>query len=138
MSYKDEKWWFRCITQSPDSKGRIDTGEGEHGTDVLWLELYPGGRKNKERLEEATRYVCAAVNFYQKHYQEPLPTNEDVVVTGFDLAVRREATCQNCGAILSYLPKAVQSGTECVMGETEHRKYITCPNCDKVVVLERT
>lgn len=49
----------------------------------------------------------------------------------------KEATCRECGSLLSYLPADVKkySGTD-YGGDPDGREWIVCPNCGEDVILK--
>ena len=54
-----------------------------------------------------------------------------------DLSVVEEVICKNCGVKLSFVPNDIETKLYTFMGESNGGiKYITCPNCNKFVVLK--
>ena len=53
-----------------------------------------------------------------------------VTVVGQDSQVAKRATCFNCGSILQYYPKDVDSRIEHDYGGgSDHVRFIKCPTC---------
>lgn len=145
MSYRDEHWWLRNGGDPcNDGSIRIDTGEGEFGTTIVWLKNTYGVNGCKDGWEEkktVARYICEAVNAYQKTGNGAQPDQElDVVVVGHDPLLRKKVTCPKCGAILSYLPKAVKNtritinSTGGYTGENAVCPFVPCPCGHPVMV----
>ena len=51
-------------------------------------------------------------------------------------SVIKEVICQNCGALLSYVPNDVKSvhGTD-IGGGPDGREWVDCPQCNKEAVI---
>lgn len=55
---------------------------------------------------------------------------------GFDEILVKRISCKNCAAVLSYLPKDVQSDQIYCCGKPEGTAYfIVCPSCKHRVVI---
>lgn len=59
-----------------------------------------------------------------------------VTVVGQDKSVAKRATCENCGAILEYMPAEVMErhGRDW-SGGSDGEEWINCPRCQDKVVL---
>ena len=59
-----------------------------------------------------------------------------VEIMGFDDSVAKKVTCENCSAVLKYLPKDVKErhGTD-IGGGPDGAEWIVCPSCGKNVIL---
>jgi DNA-directed RNA polymerase subunit RPC12/RpoP len=60
-----------------------------------------------------------------------------VEVVGQDEGQKRQATCKNCGAVLSFYTKDIKTKTLYCMGEAESYSYVDCPQCNSQVSIKQ-